>query len=190
MNKLMKKHWPLAGIALLILVVSFYFFRSLEEITKKPILPGVSLEEGFSLKDIHYTQDNPDEGTRWMLDAKEAKISKDRQVVSFRHFRLKLEPQNSPSIEIQGESGSYDKGSGEISLRENLKGRTDNGYSIVSEHILYQEKEDYIKTGYPVKITGPSFSVEGKGLYVDLKRETLRISANVTTVIDKEALTL
>lgn len=151
---------------------------------------NVFSEEGFKLEDIHYSQNDPEKEVKWDLHASEARISKDGQFISFRQFRLKLEPKDRPSIEIEGEKGEYDKGSGEINLRDNLKGRTENGYRIVTDHVMYQQKEGFLKTDSPVSISGPSFTLKGRGLYLDLKREHLSLLADVHAVIENEAMVL
>ena len=186
MKRLLTKHWPLIGIAILIIVVSFYLIKAKDEIIKAPILAKFDSEEGLKLNNIHYTQDDPDKGVKWTLDAKEVKFSKDRQSFSFRNFLLKLEPENKPSMELTGENGDYDKNSGEINLRGDLKGSTDNGYRIFANHILYQQKEGYLKTEEPVIINGPFFSINGQGFHVNLNQETLRITSDVTTRINSE----
>jgi len=189
MKKILKKHWPLLGIGILALVVGFYLMGGQNEIAQKLLLVDEVLEEGVKLKDIHYTQNNPDEGLKWNLDAEEIKISKDRQFISFKSFRLRLEPENRPPFELEGRRGEYDKSSGELNLHGDLRGYSHNGYRIVTEHIIYKHREGYLKTEAPVKITGPFFSVEGRGLYYNLDREILKIDADVTTLLDNEALT-
>ncbi|MBW2016389.1 MAG: LPS export ABC transporter periplasmic protein LptC [Deltaproteobacteria bacterium] len=186
----MKRHWPLLGIALIMGVALFYLAGPSDELPEKIVERDLSGEEGFTLQDIHYSQDNPDEGIRWDLRAKEARITKDRKVISFRDFRLKLKSGNRPSIEIEGGRGEYDKDSGRINLWDNLKGRTENGYRITTDHVQYQQGTACLKTDSTVRITGPAFSVEGKGLYIDLKREFLSLHAGVTTIVKSEGFTL
>ena len=190
MTRFLKRHWPLLGIILLLTVALFYLFSSYKEILGKPALMNVFSGEGFKLEDVHYSQNNPEKGIRWTLDAREARISKDRQFISFRQFRLKLETKDRPSIEIEGENGEFDKGSGELNLRDNVKGRTENGYRIMTDHVLYQQKEGFLKTDAPVSIIGPSFSLKGRGLYLDIKREYLSLQADVHAVIENEAMVL
>ncbi|MEE9609745.1 MAG: LPS export ABC transporter periplasmic protein LptC [Desulfatiglandales bacterium] len=190
MKRIFKKHWPLIGIGVLLIVVSLYLIHARKEIGGASLLTDLVSEEGLSLKDIHYTQNNPDEGMKWILDAKEVKFSKDRTFFSFRNFRLKLEPENRPRVELQGKRGDYNKKSGEINLHGDLQGHTDNGYSIFTEHMVYKEKEGYLKTDQPVKIFGPFFSVAGRGLYFNPEKETLRIISDVTTHINKDSLNL
>ena len=143
-------------------------------------------EEGIKLKNIHFTQDDPDDGIKWILDEKEAQLSKDKKFISFKNFRFKLEPPNKPSIELEGEKGDYNKDSGEIHLRGDLKGATNNGYKIAANHLMYQQKEGYLKTEEPVEIQGPFFSVAGRGLFLNLNNETFRVVSGVTTHIDRE----
>lgn len=190
MQNLLKKHWPLIGIGVVVIVVGLYLIEAHYEIIKAPLLTGLVTEEGLKLKNIHYIQNDPDDRMKWILDAEEVKFSKDREFLSFRQFRLRLEPENRPSIELKGKRGDYDKNSGEINLYGDLTGYTDNGYRIITQHILYKQKEGYLRTEEPVKISGPFFSVTGRGLYFNPEKETLRIISDVTTHINSDSLIL
>jgi len=173
-------------MAILFGVIGFYLVNSKKEILQGPSFTDVVLDEGLKLKNIHYAHDNPDDKVKWVLDAKEVKFSQDREHISFKDFRLKLEPENKPSIELEGKRGEYDKSAGKISLQGNLLGYTDNDYKIMTDHILYNQKEGFLKTDEPVKIIGPFFSVSGNGLYFNLEREFLKILSGVTTLIDRK----
>ena len=153
------------------------------------MLQDVSLYHSPCDHKIHI-QDNPEEGAKWVLDANEVRFSEDRQHISFNDFHLKLEPENSIFIELVGNSGDYDKASNEINLRGNLKGNTGNGYNIFTGHILYKQKDGYLKTDDLVEIKGPFFSVKGKGLFVNLANETIKIMKDVVTSIEGESLVL
>ena len=125
----------------------------------------------------------------WSLDAKEMRSSEDENSISFNDFRLMVKPKDRPVIELTGEKGNYSRNSGEINLWGNLKGISGNGYSIVTDHILINEKSRQLTTDRPVVISGPFFSINGQGLLVDLEKETLKILANVTAIIDEESVT-
>jgi LPS export ABC transporter protein LptC len=190
MRSFLTKHWPLLGIAIVLGVVGIYIVAAQKHVIKQSSLTEVVSGEGLKLNNIHYTQNNPDDGMKWILDADEVKFSMDRTFFSFRKFRLKLEPENRPRVELEGERGNYDKKSGEIHLHGDLKGYTDNGYRIITEHLLYNQKEGYLETAEPVKIFGPFFSVAGRGLYFDLPNEILKILSDTTTRITKGSLVL
>ena len=139
MKDLLKKHWPLIGIGVLVMVVGLYLFEAHYEIRKSPLLTDVGTEEGLKLKDIHYIQNDPGDRMKWTLDAEEVKFSKDKEFLSFKQFRLRLKPENKSSIELKGKRGDFDKNSGEINMYGDLRGYTENGYRIITQHILYQQ---------------------------------------------------
>ena len=177
----------MVAIAILFLVVGLYMLGAQKEIMKASGLSDIVGEEGLKLKNVSYSQNDPNQGMRWTLDAKEVKFSKDKTFISFNDFRLKLRPLNRPTVELEGKRGDYDRNSGEINLHGDLKAYTDNGYRITTEHILYKEKEGYLKTEKPVRILGPFFSVDGRGLYYNPEKETFRILSDVTTRIDRKS---
>jgi len=180
MSAFLRKNWPLVGIALLILTVIFYLGRSHEEVIGKPILPGVTAE-GVKLEDIHFTNESTGDGLRWTLDAKEVRISEDRQKISFTQFRLKLEPQNRQSVHLEGKNGQYDKAGGLLTLSGGVRGQTEDGYTIVTESAVFHQNEGRLTADEAVSITGPLLSVEGRGLSYDVAREVLEIKSEVKT---------
>jgi len=190
MMKLQLKYLPIIGIIAIFAVIGFFLIKVGYEGVEDTVLTELVPDEGLRLKNIHYIQDNPDEGAKWILDADEVKLSKDRQHFSFNKFHLKLEPENNFSIELVGSSGDYDKTSDEINLRGDLEGHTENGYRISTDHILYKQKEGNLNADGPVEITGPFFSVTGRGLHVNLEEETLRIISNTKTLIKRGSLIL
>jgi LPS export ABC transporter protein LptC len=190
MAKFFKKHWPLAGIGVLLAMVGFYLIQSQKEAIQKFVPIEIDSEEGLKLKNIHYTQDDPDERVKWVLDATEVTFSRDKRFIHFKDFQLKLEPENRPALELKGLKGVYDKQLETMTLNGNLRGRTDNGYTIITESAVYRQKQGDLENDDPVKITGPFFSVEGRGLYVNVEKEILVIRSNVTTSIDDDALIL
>ncbi len=169
------------------MVVFFYLWDAHLRGAGTPSPDGFSGVEGVKLADIHYRQDNPDKGVKWVLDAREATVSKDRQFVFFKFFHLTLEPKDRPVIELEGERGEYDKAAGTLALYKNLRGQTGSGYGIVADHITYSHEEGNLQTDSPVKIIGPSFTVEGTGLFVDLKTDFFRIHSDVKAVVNAEA---
>ncbi|MBN2124117.1 MAG: LPS export ABC transporter periplasmic protein LptC [Deltaproteobacteria bacterium] len=178
------------GIGLLLIVVGFYLKGVPKKDMGEPVSAETGAQEGIRFEDIHYTQDNPDEGMKWTLDAREAIFSRDRRLISFRSFKLRLEPQDRAPIELEGESGSYDRDLQEIRVHGNLRGVTEDGYRIFAEHLRYDHRSGDFTTEDPVTITGPFFSLQGEGLHLNLGTETARIRAHVTAFIESRSLFL
>jgi len=189
MINLLKKHWPLLAIVALMVVVSFYLAKPGKEIVQGPVAEGIAPKEGLKLKDIHYTQDDPDARIKWVLDAKEVTFSEDRNFIIFHDFRLEVAPEDRPWFRLKGKKGEYSRDSGDMKLWGDLEGSSQNGYRITTELIRINEKQGHMKTDKPVKIFGPFFSVKGRGLFIDLEKESVEILSDVTTIIFEESLT-
>lgn len=190
MKKYLKKYWPIFGLVLILLIVAYYLLAARTGGLKDSIVSQLIPEEGIKLENIHYIQHNPDEGMKWTLDASEVKFSKDRQHLSFKDFHLRLEPADRSPVELLGQGGEYNKPRDEIQLWGKVRGIFEDGYRIDTDHLLYQQRKGILRSGDPVRIEGPFFSVRGKGLHLDLGRKNLRILSDVTTIIDRKILAL
>jgi LPS export ABC transporter protein LptC len=188
MKKILKKHWPLLGIGALILLVAVHIFLAQRGLISRSASSEKDAGEGIRLEDIHYSHSDPDTKVTWLLDATEVTFSRDRRFMSFRHFRLHVQPQDRPRVELIGEKGDYDTETGELVLQGGLKGKTDNGYTFETESAVYNQKKGDLQTREPVVISGPLFSIQGIGLSFDVNREILKIHSEVTTFIKSEIL--
>jgi len=183
MNKFFRKHWPLVAMSLLLAAMTVYLFQARREPVEQKAAQDKESEEGIRLKDIHYVQDDPAHKVNWALDASEAKLSKDQQFVTFLNFHLTLKPENKPVVTVKGKQGEFDKRTGRLVLQGDLIGETEDGYRFTTEQAVYHHKEGYLEADQAVKISSAFFSIEGKGLLLDLGKEKLQILSNATTLI-------
>jgi LPS export ABC transporter protein LptC len=187
MKILLKRHWPLLGLGALLLIVAFYLAKSGKELVKTTaLLKDMVSGEGLKLKDIHYRQDDPEDKLKWVLDAEEVQLSEDKKIVRFYDFDLKVEPEGRPGFKLSGKRGNYFKDSNKIELWGELKGFYGNNYEIFTEYLLVSDNLGRLSTEKPVKISGPFFTVKGRGLFVDLANETIKILSDVTTTLKEE----
>ncbi|MBN2034946.1 MAG: LPS export ABC transporter periplasmic protein LptC [Deltaproteobacteria bacterium] len=183
MKKWIKKAWPLLGIGALILLAGIHILLAQRENLSTSLPPDKGAVEGIRLEDIHYSHADPENKVTWLLDAVEVTFSKNKRFMTFRDFRLKVQPQNRPGLHLIGQRGDYDTETGELVMQGDLKGKTDNGYTFETEYVVYNHKKGDLETHESVMITGPFFSVQGRGLSFDVNREILRIYSEVTTCI-------
>lgn len=176
----------MVGIALLLLVAVLYIFSAPKKDDNAAGFTDMLMEKGVELtENITITQENPDRGVKWVLNAEEIKFSENKAAYSGKDFRFRLEHKDGTQIKLEGEKVNYDRNSGEVNLRGNVNGQTENGYRFVTDHLLYREEKGSIETDAPVKMFGPFFSVSGHGLVFKPGEGTLRILADVTTYIGR-----
>jgi LPS export ABC transporter protein LptC len=189
MSSLFKKHWPLIGIILLLLVAALYIFDTPESDDERSEFTDILLEKGIDLmENISLTGGDTDKGEKWVLNAKEVRVSDDQTVYSGIDFGLKLDLRDGTHIEMKGDKVDYDSSAGEIILSGNVTGQTKNGYRFATDNLLYKEEKGSIETDAQVKIFGPLFSTSGQGLKYNLEDGVFRILADVTTRVDRSRL--
>ena len=188
MKSFVKRHWPLVGVGILLLLVVFYFAKAGKDFVKTAaLLKDVISGEGVNLKDIHYRQDDPDEKIKWVLDAKEVRFSEDRKTIHFFDFYLEVEAEGRPGFSLKGERGVYFKDGGKIELWGKLDGTYGTKYRFLTEYVGINEKKGTVNNEEPVEIFGPFFTVKGKGLFADLSEKKIKILSDAVTTIDRDA---
>lgn len=181
-----KKHWLFLSLGLICVAISVYIVRGLHNLPKGATVEKILLKDGVRLSQVHYSQGDINKDLNWKLDAEEVRLSRDRNIVTFKKFHLIVEPKGRPKINLEGRKGQYSRVTGVLSLWGDIRVSSGNGYSATSGHLVLNEKEGFITTKDWVKISGPFFSLTGKGLFVDLRKEVLKIRANVTTKVSRE----
>jgi len=172
----------------LLLVVGFYFAKAGKDFIKTAaFLKDVVSGDGVKLKDIHYRQDDPDGKIKWVLDAREVRFSEDKKNIRFFDFYLEVEAEGRPGFSLRGEEGNYAKDIGKIELRGKLDGSYGTEYRFLTEYVAINEKKGTVNNKEPVAIFGPFFTVKGKGLFVDLSENRIKILSDVVTTINPEA---
>ena len=163
-----------------------------EDIGEK-ILDEIVPRADISSEKFNVTLNNSDKGTRWTLEADDFSYSEkanEDDIVQLENFRIKFQQKNGLGLELEGKNGEYNSTKKEITLSGELKGKTSNGYVFYTEHVTVQQKENILKSDGSVTFIGPFFKITGKGLFIDLEKETLKILSDVKSIFDKESLNL
>jgi len=180
-----KRYLPIAGIVILFLVLGYFLVKTpgSKGINKKAIneLPP---DAGITGNNLHLVEEHAEEGYKFILDADKATSSQNEERVTLTGVGLRFERKDGHNMEIKGAEGDFNKSLYEISLRGDVQGRSDEGYNLSTEYIVYNQKEGVLKTDELVKMSGPFFTVSGRGLLFNPEGETLKIISGVTTIIN------
>ena len=98
-----------------------------------------------------------------------------------------MDAEGRPGFSLRGEKGIYFKDIGKIELRGKLDGSYGTEYRFLTEYVAINEKKGTVNNEEPVEIFGPFFTVKGKGIFVDLSENRIKILSNVVTTINQEA---
>lgn len=186
MVKLSTKLLPLIGVFLLLSAIGFFLIKSERKDVAESILDKVVPAEGAGIENFKGTLIDPDKDTVWGLEADKA-YQKDK-IFLLEGFRLKFQPKDGLDFELEGKHGEINREKNEINLSGELKGKTHNGYVLYAEQLMIQMKENYLKSDGAVTFIGPFFKITGKGLFLDLEKETFKILKDVNSTFDKESL--
>jgi len=181
MARIPLKYLPIAGILVLLSIIGYFIVKAGYKGGNNSELNESPPETGLTIKNTHSNQENLDNGTSFVLEADEWTYSQDEKQVIGNNFWLHIKPLDGPSWEVKGSKADYDTKAKVIRLSGNLQGHSDDGYGIFTEYLIYdyEKKESVLKTDEPVKITGPFFSMSGKGLLYYPEKEKLKIISDV-----------
>ncbi|HUU39418.1 MAG TPA: LPS export ABC transporter periplasmic protein LptC [Desulfatiglandales bacterium] len=170
---------PIVGIVFL-LSMSLFFLISMPRLDtdSKEDIPLVS-GESLKVSDIEYGQDYRDGKGKWELKAKEARLFNKGERVALTDVFVKLHPSENISYTIKGNECDYLRDIGELILKGDVIGNSNNGYRIETNMLTYKTENESVETEEPVTIIGPFFWVKGNGLYVDFKEKKFMIKKNV-----------
>jgi len=178
--------WPIGGILFLLVIVTFFLFKTQQLGVVSSKIPHLIPGESLKISDIKYSQDYKDGGGKWELKAKEGHFFDNDQFMALKDVLLTLDSFNKTSYTIKGNEGNYFRKTGKIILKGEVLGRSATGYSIETSLLTYRQEDNEVETDEPIKIIGPFFQVKGDGLYIDLSKEKFMVKKNVYTTFNGE----
>ncbi len=187
MKKFPMMSLPVAGIFALLALTGVFIFRAPEiNGIYSRISSDTGSGEGLKIKNVKYSQDSRDGRGKWKLEAREARVVEKNNTVTFKDVVLRLDSsKKNESFTIKGKEGAYFRKKGRIILKGNVRGQSDNGFSLKTSLLIYSQRDDTIKTDKVITISGPFFQIDGAGACIDLKRNKFMIKKDVQTRIDQ-----
>ncbi len=116
---------------------------------------------------------------KWTLSAHSARFDEAKGRASLVRVRVEFYPQRGGWIVLTGDEGSYDQKKKLVILQGNVRGRTNDRLTLDTDRLTYSQEREEVDTDSVVTITGPRFRVQGRGMRVDVSRQTLVFKSQV-----------
>jgi len=165
--------------ALAVIVMQRY--RPAAEIAElvKTLPSGVDV----ALQDIHYSHT---EGgvERWRLVAGRIERLSAENVTAVRDLELIFF--DDKGIEqglLKARNGQVNADFSVIEVHDQVEIVGPGGYTLRTDHLTYRQQDRSIRTDAPVKLTTDKLALEGVGMHLDLKTQSLRILDRVRATI-------
>jgi LPS export ABC transporter protein LptC len=131
------------------------------------------------VRGLTYTQVR--EGARkWTLSADTARYDEGQGFITLAKVKVDYFPTKGGLMTIVGDTGDYDQRNQVVNLRGNVRGRTQDGITLKSDHMSYSEVEQTVETDSWVTVAGARFSVTGKGMVAVVPNSTVTFKSQVS----------
>ncbi len=103
---------------------------------------------------------------KWTLSSQGARYDEAKGIVTLNGVKVVFYPERGGFVTIEGDEGQYYQKKKIIVLRGHVRGRTNDGMTLVTDLLTYSEPDQVVHTDHVVTVAGPRFSVTGKGMTV------------------------
>jgi LPS export ABC transporter protein LptC len=168
----------LLGVALLIiLIVAGSAFKekrtpTIVKVNETQSPPG---DANFELKDVSYGYTNKNNEKEWELRAAKAQYFKDQKLVKLEDIEVTLYRPNGQIYKLSGKHGELNIDTQNISMQGAVKGSMPDNTQFATESFSYDNNKRILTTHDKVFITRDTFSMEGVGMIINVKEETLAL---------------
>ncbi len=121
---------------------------------------------------------------QWEVEAQKAEVYESEQHLRLQQVQVRLFNRygHEQEMKLEAEEGTINTANGNFSLRnqeELIAIELANGYTILTPHLHWADKEQTISTNRPVIIHGHGLTIRGIGLIAELKTEKLGVLDDV-----------
>lgn len=168
----------LLGVALLIiLIVAGSAFKekrtpSIVNVSETQSPPG---DANLELKDMSYGYTNKNNEKEWELRAAKVEYFKDQKLVKLEDIDVTLYRSNGQIYKLSGKHGELNIDTQNISVEGAVRGSMPDNTQFATESFYYDNNKRIITTRDKVFITRDTFSMEGVGMVINVKEETIAL---------------
>ncbi len=144
--------------------------------------PPVQNAADYRIREIHINE-TLEGNLRWTLDADEAEVFDKDQRTVMRKVVVKVFSKDAVWTGTADE-GVLDNQKHDVSLSGHVVVTSNDGLTIRTPELFWQNQERHLYTQHPVEITRPGTTITGRGLDVRMQEHQAVVEKNVRVVIE------
>jgi LPS export ABC transporter protein LptC len=136
---------------------------------------GVAMQ----LSDVHYEQLDQHGVKEWALDAQSAQVFEAEKKIALQSLEVVFFSSEGKGFTLAADHGELYTDSKDVTVSGNVVTTTDEGFKIESDSLRYNSQDRTISTTDKVTLRGNNMVMRGKGMIIDVEKETLSLLEEV-----------
>jgi len=136
-------------------------------------------DANLEVKDVSYGYTNKNNEKEWELRAAKAQYFKDQKLVKLEDLSVTLYRPNGQIYKLTGKHGELNLDTQNITVQGAVKGSMPDNTQFATESFYYDNNKRIVTTRDKVFITRDTFSMEGVGMVINVKEETIALLEKV-----------
>ena len=178
-----KIRWGLSLLVLFMAIFIGYRVYTHMETNKPPSLLSTSEIRPADAWIQDFTYRQTESGVaKWEVLAKRARVIQAANEAFLEEVTVHLYEKDEPQMTVEADEGTINTKTKNIDLtnqKDFLSVRLNNGYTLYSKHLQWEESSREVKSGTPVMIKGKGLTLTGIGLIGNVDEEEFKILDNV-----------
>jgi LPS export ABC transporter protein LptC len=184
----MWRSWIRAGLLILSLLLAsalFFLLASRRESVPRAVTPGSLDRADAGIDQFTFLQSRA--GTvQWEVQARQARMVESEHQAKLEQVEVTLYGANGWEMKLKGDEGTINTATKNFTLvrREGpIAVRLQNGYTIYTNHLSWEDERREVSTSDPVTIVGQGLEIKGRGLLGKLDSEEFKVLEDVRVEI-------
>ena len=181
-TKMRRIRMALLGVVLLIIMIvaaSALKEKRTPYIVKVKDAQSPPGDANLEVKDVSYGYTNKNNEKEWELRAAKAQYFKDQKLVKLEDLEVTLYRPNGQIYKLSGKHGELNLDTQNITVQGAVKGSMPDNTQFATESFSYDNNKRIVTTHDKVFITRDTFSMEGVGMIINVKEETIALLEKV-----------
>jgi LPS export ABC transporter protein LptC len=142
-------------------------------------------DEDILLKGLRYSQWEGDR-LSWSMKAAQTRYHHDQQQATLEGVEVTFFPASGGKMFLWAGAVDYDLKTGDLAARNSVRGKSDQGYVIVTENLFYDGRKREVSTDDKVTLEKDRLTIQGVGMKGSLEDHRFRLLSAVSAAFSPQ----